>query len=193
MAKNIKPKGYKVPPLSRADVFVRADKLRSDFGMSQTLYFDIVRFIESILPMCDSDFDFKVVEDHELPHQLALTLPDKKLMVVRHSVYRGAVGNCGRDRFTLAHEVGHYILHPGVPASYAKDGSHEYYQDSEWQANNFAGELLAPIYLLDGMGTIQISEDFGVSHTTANIQRDHATKRKAATSSGRLTLPQGCK
>ena len=91
MAKNVKPKGYKVPPLSRADVFAKADKLRSDFGMAQTLYFDIVRFIESILPMCDSDFDFKVVEDHELPHQLALTLPDKKLMVVRHSVYRGAV------------------------------------------------------------------------------------------------------
>lgn len=79
-------------------------------------------------------------------------------------------------------------------AAFAKDGSHEYYheyyEDSEWQANNFAGELLAPIYLLDGMGIIQISEDFGVSHTTANIQRDHAAKIKAATSSGRLRLPK---
>ena len=75
-------------------------------------------------------------------------------------------------------------------AAFAKDGSHEYYEDSEWQANNFAGELLAPIYLLDGMGIIQISEDFGVSHTTANIQRDHAAKIKAATSNGRLRLPK---
>ena len=36
MSENIMPKGYKVPPLSKAHVFARADKLRSDCGMSQT-------------------------------------------------------------------------------------------------------------------------------------------------------------
>ena len=46
----------------------------------------------------------------------------------------------------------------------------------------------------DGVGVSPLmgrGEDFGVSHTTANIQRDHATKRNTATSSGHLTFPKG--
>lgn len=49
-----------------------------------------------------------------------------------------------RDNFTLAHEIGHYVMHtdfsvPGV-ATHTRRGSNH----REWEANWFAAELLMP-------------------------------------------------
>lgn len=52
-----------------------------------------------------------------------------------------------RDNFTIAHEVGHYVLHffwseprPATPLRFARYGT----DPIEWQANRFAAALLMP-------------------------------------------------
>ena len=44
------------------------------------------------------------------------------------------------------------------------------YEDPEWQANAFGGELLASSYLIKGMKTYEVSEKCGVSVSAAKIQ-----------------------
>ena len=42
--------------------------------------------------------------------------------------------------------------------------------DPEWQADEFAAELLAPGYLIKDMSVEDVSDKFGISYQCANIQ-----------------------
>lgn len=111
-----------------------------------------------------------------------MTYPDQKVMLIANSVYEGAVDGVGKDRMTIAHEIGHLLLHQAV--SFAKQYENDpikTYENSEWQADVFAGELLAPIRLIGGKGLLEIAEDFGVSPSAANAQLNALKKACAAT------------
>lgn len=92
-----------------------------------------------------------------------------------------------RQRFTIAHEIGHYLMHPGEPFHVdgmkvafrinRRDGeSSTGLDDSEREANLFAAELLMParflrkdlnakdIDLLDDANVVnELARDYGVS------------------------------
>lgn len=79
--------------------------------------------------------------------------------------------NKKRQRFTLAHELGHYILHREQNAEF-KDAvffRDEVLDSMEYKANEFASELLMPEKLVrhcinDGLRNIgELAERFGVS------------------------------
>ncbi len=90
-------------------------------------------------------------------------------MCIRSDVYEGAIkGDC-RDRFTLCHEIGHYFLHQPNSISFAR-GNIPVYRDPEWQANTFAGELMAPYDLVKDMKIEEIMEKCGMSRKAATIQ-----------------------
>lgn len=67
-------------------------------------------------------------------------------------VYRLQPGSAGRERFTIAHEIGHYILHSeGEPDYFCTEDDMELrgvvvqaHRRREWEANLFAGALLIP-------------------------------------------------
>lgn len=69
-------------------------------------------------------------------------------MVIREDVYEAWNDPNdpmhGRARFTLAHELGHLVLHEG-PALHRQTAmiKHKVFEDSEWQADYFA-EFLMP-------------------------------------------------
>lgn len=66
-------------------------------------------------------------------------------MYIREDVYENANNGQGRDRFTIAHELGHLILqHNHILARTSSLMTHKPYEDSEWQADNFAAEFLMP-------------------------------------------------
>jgi Zn-dependent peptidase ImmA (M78 family) len=90
-------------------------------------------------------------------------------MKIREDVYEGAVKGNPRDRFTLCHELGHYLLHQPQQISFAR-GAVPKYCDPEWQANTFAGELMAPSNLIQNMTVDEIAEQCGISKTAASIQ-----------------------
>ena len=100
-----------------------------------------------------------------------------------------------RARFSLSHEVGHVVLHPGelirlsrIPhreAALARGASAPYpvYQDTEWQANAFSAALLMPaqgLYALEQQGvltSVTIQERFQVSSAAAAIRLKNYQQR----------------
>lgn len=67
-------------------------------------------------------------------------------------IYRMQASAAGRERFTIAHEVGHYMLHrDGEPDYFCteqdmeqRDSDGQTHRVREWEANLFAGALLMP-------------------------------------------------
>lgn len=158
-------------PLSRKNIRKIANMIREMCGKSDELYFDIVRFTECILPQICPDFKFIVCTMEEMGTNEGLTNTHNGIMRIREDVYYGACNGNGRDRFTIAHEVGHYLLHNNDSISLARNkGEIVPYEDPEWQANAFAGELLIPAKLVKGLSYQEISEKCGVSYEAAKYQ-----------------------
>lgn len=82
-----------------------------------------------------------------------------------------------RNLFTVAHEIGHYILHNGTNNRF--DSYHQYTPEEnkmEREANNFAASLLMPSYKFIEMfnkfhaNILEISDVFGVSQRATEIR-----------------------
>ncbi len=160
-------------PLSRRAVRQIALELREIFDYTNTPYFPIVRFVELILPSIIPEFTFIVEPIETMGDCLGLTFPEENCMKIREDVYINAINGNGRDRFTIAHELGHYILHKSQNVSLARTVNKkiEPFRDPEWQANTFAAEFLIPQNLIaESDNVFDISKTFGVSHQAAEIR-----------------------
>lgn len=143
------PKGFRVSPTSRIKIRestqMVADVVRRHLNKGEH-HFPIVECIE-MLSACE-ELWMEIVEDWQLGDVAALVKPGTPpLLQVSESVYDGACRGGKYERFTLAHELGHYFLHSRQRIALTRDtGSgprkHKAFEDSEWQANTFAGELL---------------------------------------------------
>lgn len=93
------------------------------------------------------------------------------------SVHRALEAGDGRARFTLAHELGHAVLHDGMTRARRTDsrGSRRHrwekpYEDPERQANVFAASLLIDAAVARNLRTPkEIMRRFGVSLKAAEI------------------------
>lgn len=160
-------------PLSRKNIRDMAYFIRKIAGKENSLYFDIVYFLDVILPKTDPDFTLIVEEKSEMGECHGLTYPDKNEIHIRSDVYERACRGSGRDRFTMAHELFHLLQHEKENISYARmeNGAKiQTFRDPEWQANVFGGELLVPWHLTQGMNADEISKKCGVSVAAANTQ-----------------------
>ena len=80
-----------------------------------------------------------------------------------------------RSRFTIAHELAHYVLHANAgkkPLKVRRDGS----GPVEWEANWFAAGFLMPedvfrAKVAAGFGDAELAEHFGVSKEAVQIRR----------------------
>lgn len=142
-------------------------------GLGNSDYLDIVRFLEHHLHLIFPDFHMEVVEKEVMPKNYAEFHPETKCIRVQQDVYDGAADGNPRDRFTLAHEIGHLYLHRPGKIAMARSINKEKipaYKCPEWQANTFAGELLVPPDGTKGMSPMTVVENFGVSYQAAMIQ-----------------------
>lgn len=155
--------------LSRMNIRELTLELRKKCGLQDQLYFPIVEFIEWVLGDPDNDFDYEIVPISEMEDTYGTTNTESNVMRIREDVYDGAVKDNPRDRFTLCHELGHYLLHQPQFVSYAR-GDIPTYCQPEWQANTFAAELMAPYHLTKNMGIAEIAENCVMSKTAAGIQ-----------------------
>ena len=76
-------------------------------------YFPIVQFLENIFLVLISDFQLEIVPEREMGNKHGETYPSRNLIRIREDVYLGAVDGCGRDRLTIAHEIGHLFMREG--------------------------------------------------------------------------------
>ena len=97
--------------LSRSKIRKLVREFRKAIGCEKMEYFPIVQFIEWILANPESGMDFEIVDPGEMQDTYGTTNTEKNVMRIRSDVYEGAVKGRPRDRFTLCHELGHYILH----------------------------------------------------------------------------------
>lgn len=165
---------YEASPLSRANIRSLTNFIRKIVGLENERYFPIREFLEFLMPKIDEDFVLEVLTKHEMGSNHGLALPEEKIIRLREDVYDGAIAGKPRDRLTMAHEIGHYFLHTKERISFARNrgGSGELpaYRDPEWQANAFAGELLAPPHIIRNMSVTEVMHYCGVSQDAARKQ-----------------------
>lgn len=157
------------PAMSRAKIENFTRDIREACQCTSS-YFDIVRFMEYVIPTIDETFNYEYVDENALPkNTYAYYDPENNKISVSTAVYERAVNDIGRDRFTIAHEIGHYFLHRDG-CSYAR-GEFDVpkYRDPEWQANTFASSLLIPKETTRFMTPDEIQERCKVSYQAAEI------------------------
>lgn len=168
----------RVPGRSKDGIRNIANIVRQECGVWDATYINIVYFLENVLSRFFPNFVLEIVENQELGDVEAITYPNEMRMVVRESTYNEACSNNGHSRFTLAHETGHLFLHRNIPAAYTRSASGEIrkYEDSEWQADVFAGHFLAPIHQIGGKSVDRVIDEYKISRPAAKIQLDIASK-----------------
>lgn len=162
-----------VKPVSRQTIWEFVKTLKRALAVENDLFFDIVYFLEYVMPIIFPDFVLEICPQEEMGNLHGETIPSEHKIRIREDVYIGACNGKGRDRLTVAHEIGHYFMHDEKSIVYCKLGTNEKlpnYRDSDWQADVFGGELLAPSYLIYNMSAEEIKNKCGVSAACANRQ-----------------------
>lgn len=185
MVMSKKPGGFKVPLKSVEEIRDRADIIRlllCDLGrVSRLRDLNVRDLLERVLPTYFS-LDLFVTEDDD-SSDLAPGVPagvSGGVLFVRDSVYQGMLSWSPRHIFTLFHELGHVSLEHTLVLGRAKLDSHGWMEDSEWQANCFAAEILMP---LDVIRVLSLDEPwklvdrFGVSEAAAIVRLEKLRKR----------------
>jgi hypothetical protein len=128
-------------PLSRFRIRQCAELVRR-MAVNDAPWFDVVGFVEKKLPDLDDSFTFAVDERLPLDTHACTEIADRSILV-RPEIYDRAVMGMGRDRMTIAHELGHLLLHSELRLMRRMSAAPiEAFRDPEWQAKCFAGELL---------------------------------------------------
>lgn len=183
------PKGYKAPPTSVRKIRDIANKLRRDLALGIDAI-DMVYFMEFNLPRLYPNFALESSNDKTLHDNQfeAYFEPTGSVIVVREDVYLNATdpnNKSLRHQFTFAHEVGHFILHKGLnPVMPRGKFIHKPYEDTEWQADTFAAELLMPYDVVvgilrqaNGLEAInKVMDHFNVSWDAARVRVDKVLK-----------------
>ena len=162
-----------VKATSRQEIWALVREIRRFLGVENKPYFDIVHFIENVMPKMFPKFVFEVCPEAEMGDCHGKTIPSEQKIQIREDVYIGACEGKGRDRLTMAHEVGHFFMHDEKSVVFYKVNPNvksPSFRDPDWQANVFAGELLAPSYLINGMDANEINKTCLVSNVCANRQ-----------------------
>ena len=168
---------YMVEARSRQDLRSLANVLRSRLGLENCIFFPIVKLLDIFSEIFPDTFSYEIVEDDVLPENThADTDISRGHIRIKESVYNGACEGNGRDRMTIAHEIGHFLTLDILGFKLKRNFSTNKippYCDPEWQAKCFAGELLVPAHLVSNLSPDQIASQCGVSKAAAKFQYNH--------------------
>lgn len=186
-------KGYAAPPLSIVKIRSKAMQLRRLLGLGSGQV-DMIDIMEKRFSEIDKDFSYDISDEKYMyeNNYEAHYDPSGTTLVIRDDVYDIATdenSNSLRHQFTLAHEFGHYLLHRGLSPVLPRSKMarvHKRYEDTEWQADTFAGEFLMPFDTVveiirnnDGGAFISINNvanHFDVSWDAARVRVDKVLK-----------------
>lgn len=177
-AKKKGPIGYKVAPRNGQQLREVADgllPLLRNEGCYNSAggpdFLDTGHLLENVLHR--AGYTFHPDDSGKLVNTAAFTIPEKKLIVIRHDVYEALQDDDPFARYTVAHEFAHIVLDHAVTLHRnAVLGQHKWWEDSEWQANNLAAELLMPVNVVQKLDArpIYIQAACGVSGQAANYR-----------------------
>lgn len=134
-------------------------------GYGQTAQIPVEHLVEVALCKALPDFVYDIVSMAKMGENEGLASPDNDFIALREDVYERAKRGIGRDRFTVAHELGHLILHQSHDLVHRRGtGELKKISQPEWQADQFAAEFLMDRRLITEYDTERsIARRFGVS------------------------------
>lgn len=135
----------KTNPLSVDTIASLTIKLRKEYNVKEDEAFPILEYLAhlhsdglvsmQILENDDPYFDSKTVAKYNAIDNF-IYLKESVIYDYENGIFHSA--------FTLAHELFHFIQTHVLNFVFEEVESCKAYEDSEWQANEFAGELLVP-------------------------------------------------
>jgi transcriptional regulator with XRE-family HTH domain len=134
--------GLVVPPLSTSAIRAFADQVRSVFVEDDVIEFPIMDVLEFRLSSIFGGFYVDVRDAKYMGDMEGQVLAGENGIALREDVYEGAWNGNRRDRFTVSHELAHFLMHRTVTMARTRSDNHKIFCDSEWQADTFAGTLL---------------------------------------------------
>lgn len=165
----------KTNPLSVKDIEELALKVRSHFNIKVDEYFPILSIIEKLDN--EGKLYLEIVSDDELRDEYALYIVESNTIRVKESVYNECYNGEYRSNFTLAHEFFHFMQAKILNFDFFEDDKVKAYCDVEWQANEFAGQLLIPTPYIN-LDYQELARKFHVSEECALTRQLNAKKRK---------------
>jgi Zn-dependent peptidase ImmA (M78 family) len=143
--------------------------VRDALGYKEVAQINTTEMLEFRLPQILPTFVYDVKTMLKMGGNEGLASPDRDYIAIREDVWEGARLGNGRDAFTLAHEVGHLILHQSENLVQRRGrGEPAIFSQPEWQADTFAAELLMDARKIYPTDTPYIiSRRFGVSKACA--------------------------
>lgn len=167
---------YIVEAKSRKDLRNLAMILRKHLGLENQLWIPVVELLDILVEILDG-FSYEIVPDHSLPPGThAETDIRTGHITIKESIYERACDGEGRDRMTIAHEIGHFFMLCFYGFKLQRNFTKrevKHFNDPEWQAKCFAGEFLVPYHLTAEMSAAEIAEACGVSYDAAEYQLKH--------------------
>lgn len=174
--------GFRVPPQSITHIRCTADNVRYILKIGEEVtQLKMGHFLDGL---SNYGISYDVLEPHEMPHRgvEACCIPENLDICIRDDVYECACKDEPRARFTIIHEFGHLIL--GHRRTMNREAINNQplktFEDSEWQANQFAAEFLMPLELIKkhGLNKPKKMEDFfNVSSVAATKRVNQLAKR----------------
>lgn len=171
----------KTNPLSVFKIEKIAVSVREEFDISQTSCFPILEVIEFLFEKGLLGLQF--LEDSD--PILEVNTPAKynandNFIYVKESVLDELEKGEYRANFTLCHEFFHYLQCQVLNFTFKEVEFCPQYEDAEWQANEFAGQLLIPTALITGECDLQkIASLCKVSEYCAVTRKLYYEKRRA--------------
>lgn len=165
---------YIVESKSRRELRRLANILRCALGLENVIFFPIVETLDVLSELFDN-FSYEIVEDSAFPSNIHADTDIRTGHIrIKETVYNRACEGEGRDRMTIAHEIGHFftlcLCGFKLQRNYDKKCVIPSYKDPEWQAKCFAGELMIPAHLVSDMCPSTIAMQCGVSEVAARCQ-----------------------
>lgn len=180
--------GYQVAPRSFKQIIKEIINFRDFMCPNNPEYLKIDYFLED-LGNIEADlgegsvrFSVNYAEINEMPNEYGKTAPyntNKVIKItIRNDVYEAACNGDTRSRFTIAHEIGHALLHSNEQMAFSRSSqNHKTYCDSEWQANVAAAALLLPPdHANKLLFPHNCVEKCGISHKAAEHTLDNYAK-----------------
>ncbi|MCI6215481.1 MAG: ImmA/IrrE family metallo-endopeptidase [Mollicutes bacterium] len=166
-------------PLKIIDIRKIADQFRHFLKLDPYKSVNVAKLLD-VLSILWKDFGFQYLvlpDDDSIfgTQEEAKTDISSGMIYIKESVMEEACC-CANKRasFTIAHEIGHFILHRmlgGVNLARSTSVKKtKIYEDPEWQANTFASEFLMPFEAARNMSIDEIRRTYCVSKDCARVR-----------------------
>ncbi|MGJ7544338.1 ImmA/IrrE family metallo-endopeptidase [Variovorax sp. LT1R16] len=174
-------RGHIVPPRRVVDIRQAAEGVRGFLKLPDGKV-DLEPFLESL---SQYGLTVDVMEDDDFTLMMAgveaVCIPETATIMLTSQTYQAARRNDPRTRFTIFHELGHFMLQHTKTLP-RKNVEAKAYIDSEWQADQFSAEMTMPLKVIKARSLLtatKVAGFFGVSIPAAQYRLRQLQRQQA--------------